>query len=178
MVQISDRKLVHLINSPYEDRVPKWSKDGRSIYFSSTRNGSLALYRFNVETHEVSPSFPNIFVASESLDQNLIFGGDNVGNFNVFTPTWVPIPSVSQHIKPDPVLDWSVSLSGLYFTTRETGESPYEVVRYANGTFRRLGRIEGAVVPGGNITVSPDGRYIVVAEAVSTKSNLQIRRLF
>jgi Tol biopolymer transport system component len=178
MVQLSDRKLVHLIDSPYEDRVPHWSKDGRNIYFSSTRNGSLALYRFNAETREVSPLFPNIFSASESLDQNLIFGGDNVGNFNVFAPNWVPIPAISQHIKPDPVLNWSVSLSGLYFTTRETAESPYEIVRYAHGTFSRLGKIDGAVVPGSDITASPDGRYIVVAEAISTNSNMKIRRLF
>jgi hypothetical protein len=41
--------LVHLIDSPYADRVPYRSKDGRSIYFSSTRNGSLALYRFDVQ---------------------------------------------------------------------------------------------------------------------------------
>ena len=178
MVQLSDRKLVHLIDSPYEDRVPLWSKDGRGIYFSSTRNGSLALYRFDVQNHEVSPLFPNIFRASESLDQNLIFGGDNVGNFNVFAPNWVPIPAIAQHIKPDPVLNWSVSRSGLYFTTRETAESPYEIMRYAHSTLTRLGRIDGAVVPGTNITASPDGRYIVVAEAVSTNSNLKIRKLF
>jgi hypothetical protein len=54
----------------------------------------------------------------------------------------------------------------------------YEMVRYAHGTLSRLGRIDGAVVPGSNITASPDGRYIVVAEAVSTKSNLKIRRLY
>lgn len=178
MVQLSDRKLFHLIDSPYEDRAPHWSKDGRSIYFSSTRNSSLALYRFNMQTHEVSPLFPNIFRASDSLDQNLIFGGDNVGNFNVFAPDWVPIPSIAQHIKPDPVLNWSVSQSGLYFTARENEESPYEIMRYAHGTLTRLGRLDGAVVPGDNITASPDGRFIVVAEAISTNSNLKIRRLF
>jgi len=178
MVRISDHKVEHLIDSPYEDRVPTWSNDGSSIYFSSTRNGSLALYRFNLQSHEVSPLFPNIFAASEAPDQDLIFGGDNVGNFNVFTRNWVPLPALAQHVKPDPVLAWSVSQSGLYFTTHETPESPYEVMRYAHGVFTRLGTLDGAVVSGRSVTVSPDGRYIVVAEAVSTKSNVKIRKLF
>ncbi|QHN03399.1 hypothetical protein FTO74_08510 [Granulicella sp. WH15] len=177
MVQASDHKLVHLIDSPYEDRVPTWSKDGSSIYFSSTRNGSLALYKFDAQSQDVSLLFPNIFAAEASPDEDLIFGGDNVGNFNVFTSSWVPLPALTQHIRPDPVLNWSVSQGGLYFTTRETPESPYEVVRYAHGVFTRLGNLDGAVLSGRNITVSPDGRYIVVAEAVSTKSNLKIRKL-
>jgi hypothetical protein len=130
-----------------------------------------------VQTREVSPLFPNIFRASDSLDQNLIFGGDNVGNFNVFTPDWVPIPSIAQHIKPDPVLAWTVSQNGLYFTTHETAESPYKVMRYAHGTLTQLGSIDGKVLPGSNITASPDGRYIVVAEAVSTNSNVKMRKL-
>ena len=178
MVRVSDHKLEHVLDSSYEDRVPIWSKDGSSIYFSSTRNGSLALYRLNVRSHEVSPLFPNIFEARGSLDQDLIFGGDNVGNFNVFTKDWVPLPALAQHIRPDPVLDWSVSLSGLYFTTHKTPESPYEVIRFSHGAFTRLGEIDGAVIAGSNITVSPDGRYIVVAEAASTKSNLKVRKPF
>jgi hypothetical protein len=131
-----------------------------------------------LRSHDVSPLFPNIFEARGSLDQDLIFGGDNVGNFNVFTKDWVPLPAMAQHIKPDPVLDWSVSPSGLYFTAHKTQDSPYEVIRFAQGAFTDLGKIDGAVIAGSNITVSPDGRYIVVAEAVSTKSNLKVRKLF
>ena len=178
MVQIGDHKVVHLLDSPYEDRVPTWSTDGSSIYFSSTRNGSLALYKFDVQSHAVSQLFPNIFAAEGSPEEDLIFGGDNVGNFNVFNSSWVPLPALTQHIKPDPVLNWSVSRSGLYFTTRATNDSAYEVLRYDHGEFTRLGTLDGSVVPGRNITASPDGRSIVVVEAVSTKSNIKIRKLF
>lgn len=46
-----DSKLVHrLTNNNAIDTEPFWSKDGRSIYFTSDRSGSPQIYKINVAT--------------------------------------------------------------------------------------------------------------------------------
>jgi Tol biopolymer transport system component len=36
-------------NSPADDQTPRWSADGKTLYFDSTRGGSRALYRVSVD---------------------------------------------------------------------------------------------------------------------------------
>ena len=42
--------LRRLTNSPGDDVIPRWSADGKSLYFCSRRDGTDALYKMDVET--------------------------------------------------------------------------------------------------------------------------------
>ena len=43
------RRAVRLTNHPADDLVPSWSRDGRSIYFGSTRTGSYQIWKVSRE---------------------------------------------------------------------------------------------------------------------------------
>ena len=43
---------VRLTNHPADDLVPSWSRDGRSIYFGSTRTGSFEIWKVSARGGE------------------------------------------------------------------------------------------------------------------------------
>lgn len=56
-----------------EERLPCFSPDGKQLYFSSDRNGSVALYRMALTSHEVSLVAPDGFRAQPSQDGRWIY---------------------------------------------------------------------------------------------------------
>lgn len=60
-------------NGSAEERLPCFSPDGKQLYFSSDRDGSVALYRMALNSHQVSLVAPDGFRAQPSQDGRWIY---------------------------------------------------------------------------------------------------------
>jgi Tol biopolymer transport system component len=71
----SEGKNMHAITEgAYENEMPTWSRDGRTIYFTSNRTGTMQLWRQDLESSvAVQITQHGGYVASESYDRRYLY---------------------------------------------------------------------------------------------------------
>jgi dipeptidyl aminopeptidase/acylaminoacyl peptidase len=74
LVDSEGRNFHALTSGDYENEVPRWSRDGRSIYFSSNRTGEWQLWRRDLATgHETQITQHGGISAYESYDGTTLY---------------------------------------------------------------------------------------------------------
>jgi tol-pal system beta propeller repeat protein TolB len=88
-IGIDGSNLTKLTDNPARDYFPKYSPDGKSIVFSSERDGNIQLYTMNSNGENVKRLMKNGFTdncGSFSPDGlNIIFNSDRGGNSDIYT---------------------------------------------------------------------------------------------
>lgn len=110
--------LRRLTNNPAEDTIPRWSADGRSVYFASNRDGTSQIWRVDVATGQsVRMTQNGGSVAEESADgKSLYFTQKDDYATPVFT---IPTSGGEPRKILDDVLQraMAVTREGLYFVS-------------------------------------------------------------
>ncbi len=179
------------------DHVPSFSRDGRSIYFTSTRSGQQQVWRIPIEGEEEWPGSAVQVTregglgAVESMDGEYVYyvkeSGTQDGRFS--NEIWrVPVEGG----KEQPVVkdfyggwgNWVLDRNGISRIDRakEAGnDSPWGVY------FRDFATNETSkVVPirhipffaGPGLAISPDGRWVVYGASTKSESDLMIMEGF
>jgi len=156
---------------PSLDGAASWSRDGRWIYFTSTRAGAIPdIWRVpsgggkatRITQHggirpQQSPVGEYLYYADRPRDGSV--GGSNLMQ--------VPAGGGAE----SPILTgittfwWSVADAGIYFITRESGFDAIDRYKFVDNKVERLGRLAERVAPvGSQLNVSRDGRWALVAQ--------------
>ena len=149
-----------LTDADSEEDYPSWSRDGRSIYFRSNRNGSFELYRMPADGGEaVQLTTAGGCFAFESPDgQSLFFTKHELylGPRGIWK---IPIEGGEEskiHDRGGGNL-WEVLDEGICYLYH--GPGLVEFLDLASGEVRPVAEVEGASVFG--FGVSPDGKWVV-----------------
>ena len=170
-----------LTTEPSIDGVPAWSRDGRWIYFASTRAGMIAdIWRISAEGGQATRLTRNGgFEPRESADGRHVFYLDRppAGLAVGATARVMRLPVEGGFEEPAvegvrPFL-WSVTDAGIVFVTREAGFDAIDIYRFSDQRVARLGRL-GFRLPGiyPHLTVSSNGRWALATKLVRFDSDL------
>ena len=159
-----------LTNDLSEDVTPSVSHDGEWIYFSSKRTGRFEIWRMPAEGGEAVQVTQNGGVVPiESPDGKIIYYAKAIGETDVWK---VPVAGGDETRVFGPVwFAWfAVVADGIYLIDNDPNGLPYaassrnnslKFYRFARGTTEKVGDIK--LNPSGGLSVSPDGRYALMA---------------
>lgn len=165
-----------LEHNAYEERMPGWSVDGRSLYFNSNRGGSLAAWHRSLADGSVQRISPTGVFAISANSQGLIYSSRTGELWASGTDGRNPIPLMNG-LRADPVMSWFPAGQSLYLSHFEEQTHSYSFLRYRNGRTTTIGESGGALVPNApDIAVSPDERWLVYARQDSSQSDLKMRK--
>ena len=165
-----------LEHNTYEERMPSWSSDGKSLYFNSNRDGSLAAWRRSLVDGSVQRiSQAGIFAISAS-SQGLIYSSRTGQLWTSEADGQNPVPLMNG-LRADPVMSWFATGQSLYLSHFENQTHSYSFLRYRNGQTTTISQSGGILVPNApDVAVSPDERWLAYARQDSSQSDLKIRR--
>jgi Tol biopolymer transport system component len=171
--------LRRLTAEPTMEGVPSWSRDGRWIYFVSTRAGAFP------DVWKVSPNGGEPtrmtrsggFEPRESSDGQYLYfldrppgGGPIEGTVMRVPVTGGDAETVVGHVWP---FLWAVTDAGIVFITREPGFDAIDTYRFRDRRVSRVGRLAFRI-PGiyTHMTVSRDGRWVLATKMERFDSDL------
>ena len=176
LVDVASHRLTHLIESNYEERVPYWSHDGRSIYFSSTRSGVATLYRYHLADGVIDPILSNTFSAQEATERGVYYALSTDGVLSIHSSIGETLSPLPREVMPYPFQNWTSTPTGLYYGVRPIDLQGQSILQYAGGKFTSIGHMNSPLVEGStSITVSPDGHHMIVAVVTLATSNIKLR---
>jgi Tol biopolymer transport system component/serine/threonine protein kinase len=168
-----------LTQNPGDDNVPSWSRDGRSVYFSSERNGSRDIWRIPAEggnEEQITRGGPG-FGTRESTDGRTLF----------FRTRFGPRLGIAALTLKDrivrAVVDCVVGGNPFASAFAVAGDSLYygDCSSYASALHRldlSSGRDETLGTPanwwGNGLAVSPDGKTILYDRGAGSGSNIML----
>jgi Tol biopolymer transport system component len=165
-----------LTTHPAEDKWPYWARNGKWIYFTSTRSGQDEIWKMPAsggEAVQITRNFGD--VPQESPD----------GKYIYYTKGWPGVQSVWRipaeggeetkvldSVHPDAI--WDIANDGVYFFRKpdEKGHSDICLYDFATGKSRKLLTIERAVSTG--IAVSPISKTILYPQIDEAGSDLML----
>jgi Tol biopolymer transport system component len=166
-----------------EDIVPSWSRDGQWIYFCSNRSGSQQLWKMPAAGGQaVQVTKQGGFDNMESPDGKFLYYAKGRGLSGIWR-----VPTTGG--EETPVLDvqhagywrqWTVVEQGIYFVTADTPNRPLiQFFSFATGKAPTVFALEKPL-PGtlSGLSVSPDGRRLIWAQADQTSSDLMLMENF
>ena len=181
LVETDGGRLRRLTTKPSIDGVPSRSGDGQSIYFASTRAGVIPdIWRVSANGGQaVRLTHNGGFEPRESPDGRYVFYLDRApaslasdGNARLMR---VPVAGGQEEmvIERGRPFQWSVTVAGIVFVTREPDLDAIDVYRFSDQRVVRLGRL-GFRIPGiyAHMTVSRNGRWAIVTKLVRFESDL------
>lgn len=171
---------IRLKEDAYEVRRPFWSRDGKSIYFDTTRAGQPQIWKRDLQTGVERVVEARGFIApQESMDGGTVFFSNNTND----EPLWQSDvdgthPLRIGALRADPLLNWSVGVDGIYFTrTAGADAAIFYLYSFRDGSVRELGRLPQALSQGTpSLAVSPDGKWLLYASIDHVRSDIKLRR--
>jgi serine/threonine protein kinase/dipeptidyl aminopeptidase/acylaminoacyl peptidase len=171
---------VQLTTDPSDDARPTWSKDGQWIYFSSDRGGQSDIWRMPAAGGEAtrvtrrggfsaiaSPDDQWLYYARPSERAIYRIRPDGTGDAVVIEDG---VAQVSFATTPD---------GDLWFISPAQADRPYwslRVNRLAGGPVQEVARLD--VCPCAGVSVSRDGRYVLVGKLDQRGTNLMLVESF
>jgi Tol biopolymer transport system component len=162
----------------FDESVPTWSRDGRWIYFSSTRSGTTAIWKMPSAGGSAVPVTPHGFFGQESPD----------GRFLYFTKTWDYLgPASVNEIWQMPVdggeetrvvsgiksyRTFVVGRRGVYYAHGESGRDSIRVHDLSTGRSHVVLELSKPIAPG--LSLSPDERYLLYSQVDDEGSELML----
>jgi tricorn protease-like protein len=174
-VDVSGGTPRQLTFDPAADAVPFWSRDGRWIYFSSTRAGSAPdVWRIPAGGGQaVRITYHGGYRPQESPDGRYLYYVDRLPPAELVRPIGkarlmrVPVTGGDETAVLDGLTPmwWSVASSGIFFITRDSQSDAIDRYDFHDGKATRVGRLAvPAGLFGGQMCVSPDGRSALVTQ--------------
>ena len=173
--------LRRLTSEPSIDATLSWSRDGHTVYFSSTRAGMIAdIWRVASDGGEAVRITRNGgFEPKESSDGAYLFYLDRPPNSLAFDGTARLMRAPLAGGQEDLILErirpflWSVTDEGIVFLKREPDFDAIDVYRFSDRRVARIGKLAFRV-PGifALLTVSRDGRWALATNMVRFDSDL------
>jgi Tol biopolymer transport system component/DNA-binding winged helix-turn-helix (wHTH) protein len=165
----SEGRNLHMVTSGnYENVVPGWSRDGRAVYFASSRTGSYQVWRRELATGlETQVTHHGGIAVFESYDaKTLYYSKSESGGI------WsVPVGGGEEHQVTDALHRWywgdfSVTDMGIYLLDSDAVPKP--TIMFYNFQTRLLTPVhqleETPVRYGANLGASRDGRTVLFAQ--------------
>ena len=167
---------LHLLeDNGFEERMPSFSHDGRSLYFNSTRAGEVDIWRYELKSSATRKfQIPNAFAAAELDDSGLLVLGSRYGEIWRTTSNKSSAPVRWNDLVVTPALSWFPAPSGLYFA-RAKGDDQFEVCRATLVVTKCLGSFPNALVLNGpDIALSPDEHWILFAQQDASTGDIKL----
>ena len=160
----------------YEERMPNWSADGRSLYFNSNRDGALAAWRRSLLDGSVQRISPAGIFAISDTSQGLVYSS-RTGELWTSDSNGLNPEALMGGLRADPVMSWFSLGRSLYLSRFNEHTHSYSFFRYRDGRTTSVGGSNGMLVPNApDIAVSPDERWLLYAAQDSSQSDLKIRK--
>jgi Tol biopolymer transport system component len=159
----------NLTMEPSEDVAPSWSRDGKWIYFGSTRSGSMQIWKVSADGGRAEQvTQEGGFEGFESHDGKFFYyakGRSVPGIWQIPTAGGKETPLLDHH-KAGYWRHWTVAEKGIYFATANTPSQPViEFFSFATGKVTQIATLDKQLSrwePG--LTISPDGRWLLFAQ--------------
>jgi Tol biopolymer transport system component len=159
--------------------VPSWSRDGRWIYFASTRTGGLEVWKMPAAGGQaVQITKRGGFAAFESPDGKTLYYAKGIDIDGLWS---VPVNGGDEA----PVLDfpkgsfwgyWALGKTGIYYVNTETGAQPaLEFLRFADKRVVQVAALDRRPVPFlPGMAVSPDERWVLYTQEDQRSSDIML----
>jgi Tol biopolymer transport system component/DNA-binding winged helix-turn-helix (wHTH) protein len=159
--------------------VPSWSRDGRWIYFASTRTGGLEVWKVPAAGGQaVQITKRGGFAAFESQDGNTLYYAKGIDVDGLWS---VPVNGGDEA----PVLDfpkgsfwgyWALVKTGIYYVNTETGAQPaLQFLRFADKRVVQVAALDRRPVPFlPGMAVSPDERWVLYTQEDQRSSDIML----
>ncbi len=174
LIDLASNTMRRLDNNRFEERMPSFSHDGRSLYFNSTRDGGVDIWRYEFKTGALEKfQIPNAFAAAELNNSGILLLGSRHGEiWTLASPKAQPVRWAGVTANPD--LSWFPGTSGLFFTQAEpSGE--FELCRATTAATQCLGSFQGSLALNApDIALSPDERSILFVKQDSSTGDIKL----
>lgn len=168
-----------LTSDPAGGAAPSWSRDGRFVYFGSTRGGDLEIWKAPAAGGPaVQVTRQGGFEGFESADGQYLYylkGRAIPGIWRVPTDGGEEL-AMSSRDQAGLWRYWRVAGGGIYYATAAPPLGPrLELMDLATGHVREIGRMLQApdvTIPG--LAVSPDGRHLLYSQYDQSGSNIMM----
>jgi Tol biopolymer transport system component len=151
---------------------PSWSRDGKWIYFGSDRTGSWQVWRISPKGgRAVQVTKEGGAGGLESPDGKTLYYAKGVrvrGLWKVPVEGGEETPVLKQ-FWPATFETWCVAREGIYFYNDDTG-----AIEFYSFATHKVTRIAKPEKRGGDLSVSPDGRWILFAQVDQDTSHIMM----
>jgi Tol biopolymer transport system component/serine/threonine protein kinase len=158
-----------------EDARPAWSPDGKWIYFSSDQSGPQEIWRMAPDgSQQLQITKTGGHSAIASTDGQWLY-------YQNFDGPYGPLRKIrgdgGGETEAIPLsvgrLGYTATPAGVYFVSR-SGEDRFslQMFRFATGTAGELAKLD--YVPGVGLSVSPDGRYVLLTKLDQRGTDLML----
>ena len=166
-------------NQPFEVRRPSWSRDGRAIYFDTTRGAAPEIWKRDLKTkedHVIAPA--GFFLGIESLDGKQLLYQEYEQRYLWTSDPEGGNPRRLTEVRPMPDLDWTPVDGSIYFaSSTSTGGTDILAFDFISGKSSRLGHVNQNLAPGTpSFAVSPDGQTLLYSAIDNSSSEIKLRR--
>ncbi len=144
-----------------DDVMPSWSRDGRSIYFTSKRSGEYQIWKQPVaEGNATQVTKQGGYGAFESFDDKWVYYSKIASLSNIWR---TPVDGGDESLVLEVAMrrdQWALAEDGVYYGARTGSQHTIDFFSFVTGKSRTA-----AVVPGSywiqSLAVSPDQRWLV-----------------
>jgi len=161
VINLETSAVRRLLAEPVDERTPSWSRDGRSIFFASSRSGTWQVWKTLASGSAPVPlTTQGGFQPVESNDSKFIYYAREGGVWKI-PPAGGPESLVLHQPKLDLAMNWSAVDNGIYFirfNEYTDGEGTILFYDFPTAHVKEIARLGRHHILGEGLTVSADRR--------------------
>lgn len=172
--------MIRVTNSPAEDVVPSWSRDGRWIYYASNRSGAWQVWRAPSEGGGPEEQVTRLggFAAFEAVDGGYLYyakGRTGEGLWRKRLPDGAEEPYIPE-LRTGFWGYWALTPKGLYFVDWPGPGKPAAIFwQPFLGKRTQVGSFDGTPAVGDSgMAVAADGRYLLYSQVDTAGSDILV----
>ena len=161
----------------FEERLPSWSQDGRSLYFNSDRDGSVSIWKRNLVTGAMQriENGTSYYDAHEVDHTGTLLLGRLDGTLWRLPDAASQSAQIIPGVLVKPVLGWTNHAASTYYCSQDDGGWTRIVQRSRTGT-KLIARIRAQLPDSSeSLDVSPDGHFLLLTVIDHSSSDIYLR---